>query len=118
MFIVKHEFDKKYIINDYKFRSYLKPFRSVVLPSHCEDILIQKRIPYILKNASKIIIGYKIKTIDGVITFPVLDRNTWWTRMILSKEIIYKVIKKILYNNTSLPSEIICLILTYRFHLV
>ena len=54
MFIVKHQFDKNYIINDYKFRSYLKPFRTVVLPAHCEDILIEKRIPYIIKNASTI----------------------------------------------------------------
>ena len=112
MFIVKHQFDKNYIINDYKFRSYLKPFRTV-LPSHCEDILIEKRIPYIIKNASKIIIGYRIKTISGNVTFPVLDRNSWWRRVILSKKIIYTVIKKILYNNTKLPDDIIYLILTF-----
>ena len=118
MFIVKHKFDKNYIINDYKFRNYLKPYRTVILPSHCEDILIQKRIPYIIKNASKIIIGYKIKTIDGNFTFPVLDRNSWCVRFKLSKQILYETKKKYLYNNTKLPIDIINLILTYLFPLI
>ena len=55
MFIFKHELDKKIIVNDIKFKNYLKPYKTLIFPSHCEDILIQKKIPYILKNAAKII---------------------------------------------------------------
>lgn len=117
MFITKQKIDKFAIINDYNFRRYLKPYKRIIFPAHCENILINKRIPYIIINASKIIIGYKIKTINGDISFPVLDYNIWKNRLILSSELFYAIKKKFLYNNTKLPNELIHLILNYLFPL-
>ena len=115
MFIFKHELDKKIIVNDIKFKNYLKPYKTLIFPSHCEDILIQKKIPYILKNAAKIIIGYKIKTISEDCLFPVINTFTWKNRLLLSNEIIYYVKKNILLNNTNLPSDVIHFLLSFLY---
>ena len=118
MFITKQKIDKFAIINDYNFHRYLKPYKRIIFPAHCENILINKRIPYIIKNSSKIIIGYKIKTIAGDVYFPVLDYNIWKKKLILSNELFYTIKKKFLYNNTNLPSELIYQILNYLFPLI
>jgi len=115
MFIFKHELDKKIIVNDIKFKNYLKPYKILIFPGHCEDILIQKKIPYILKNAAKIIIGYKIKTISEDCLFPVITTFTWKNRLLLSNEIVYYIKKKFLLNNTYLPTDIISLLLSFLY---
>ena len=113
MFITKHKIDKFAIINDYNFRRYLKPYKRIIFPVHCEDILISKRIPYIIKNAGKIIVGYKIKTIDGVLNYPVLDHNTWKKRLLLSNQLTLRVKKNFLHQNTNFPTDVINWILSF-----
>ena len=116
-------------ILDIKVRNYLNIKRFHKSPRHIyiEMDLIQKKIPYFWLNASTLVTGYIIKTIDGDILKPVIGIRQLRRQRVLYLEIFdsYNAFlerrrKKYLImalcclsKKTKIPSEVIRYILTW-----
>tara|TARA_Y100000817_G_scaffold282648_1_gene248088 strand:- start:1231 stop:1632 length:402 start_codon:yes stop_codon:yes gene_type:complete len=111
---------------DIKVRDYLNVKRFYKSPRFVmEEIgLIQKKIPYFWLNASTIVTGYIIETIDGEIYKPVIGiKQLSLKRRIhshLKEEILERIRKKHLFNivcclstKTTLPQDVMKYILKY-----
>tara|TARA_Y100001935_G_scaffold166187_1_gene136868 strand:+ start:1042 stop:1443 length:402 start_codon:yes stop_codon:yes gene_type:complete len=111
---------------DIKVRDYLNVKRYFKSPRFImEEIkLIQKKIPYFWLNASTIVTGYIIETIDGEIYKPVIGiKQLSLKRRIhfhLKEEILERIRKKYLFNivcclstKTNLPQDVMKYILKY-----
>ena len=96
------------LINFYDFK-YISPL--------FENELIKNKIDYSWKNCSKIIIGYKIKTISHNVIYPYLSPNFIKKKRILNYNIIKKSlklnIKIIILSFKHIPKELINLINSY-----
>ena len=116
-------------ILDIKVRNYLNVKRFHKSPRHiCLEMdLIKKKIPYFWLNASTLVTGYIIKTIEGEIVKPVIGIKQLRIQKVLHLEIFdnYKAFlerrrKKYLIitlcclsKKTKIPSEVIRYILTW-----
>lgn len=96
------------LINFYDFK-YISPL--------FENDLIKNKIDYSWKNCSKIIIGYKIKTISDYVVYPYLSPKFIKKKRILNYNLIKQSlkfnIKKIILNFKHIPKSIINIINSY-----
>ena len=105
---------------DIKVRDYLNVKRYYKSPRYIieEVSLIQKKIPYFWLNASTIVTGYIIETIDGEVYKPVIGIKQLSLKQRLhyqlKNKILNKIRKKYLFNlicclstKTNLPQDLI-----------
>ena len=104
----------------YKILRYINFYNYQFIETYNESQLIKKNINYLWINCGKLAIGYKIKNyLNNVITFPILTINFIKNKRILNDNIIISSmkfnIKKILFNVSNIPDDIIKLIFTFLF---
>ena len=106
--------DKYIACLENKIYYYLKPWRRLILPWHCEGLLIEKNIPYIIRNTSKLVVGYKINTAyDQKIIFPVIGFENLKIRLKTKKLIFKKTLFMTILKFTPLHNDIIKIIITF-----
>ena len=104
----------------YKILRYINFYDYKFIETYNENELIKKNINYLWINCGKLAIGYKIKNYkNNVITLPILNINFIKNKRILNSNILIKSmkfnIKKILFNISNIPNDIINLIFLFIF---
>ena len=106
--------DKYIACLENKIYYYLKPWRRLILPWHCEGLLIEKNIPYIIRNTSKLVVGYKINTAyNQKVIFPVIGFDNLEKKLKIKELVIQKIIFKSIIKSTPFPNDIIKIIITF-----
>ena len=106
--------DKNIVCLENQIYYYLRPWRRLILPWHCEGFLIEKKIPYILRKTSKIIVGYKINTAyNQKVIFPVIGFDNLEKKLKIKELVIQKTIFNSIIKSTLLPNDIIKIIITF-----
>tara|TARA_B100001063_G_scaffold245953_1_gene283232 strand:- start:1436 stop:1783 length:348 start_codon:yes stop_codon:yes gene_type:complete len=106
--------DKNIVCLENQIYYYLRPWRRLILPWHCEGFLIEKKIPYILRKTSKIIVGYKINTAyNQKIIFPVIGLQNLKIKLKIKKQVIYKTTFRSIIKSTPLPDDVIRIIINF-----
>jgi hypothetical protein len=110
----KHNFN---ILYQYKILKLINFYNYKYISPYFENDLIKYKIDYMWEKCSKIIIGYKIKTISDDVIYPYLSSNFIKKKRILNYNILKKSlklnIKKIILNIIYIPKELIILINSY-----